>query len=783
MHLPQYDNNPFRIQLSFEKILIHPEKNTSPDNNVSTPQLHYEAELYKELRNGITKIEDIKNNEALISRLFEPLFPPLLSNNEIKAVSIPYQGLIFNYSKRFRSIIQAAGDDFEISIRNFDDHQFYIFSCCLILNQFYGTNVDFAKPLFCDIPSGQGYMRHYRILYNAEFLEIIPLIEPPDLSVNEVKELLDNYDDLDLWKARFPPETWLLKGFALMTLIDVTTENAVSQLKGDLLGNSDDPNLHLKMESVFRSIFRIANVKIGFTSYDEINSKFRNISFGQQIQSFILTEGNNETDTREIFRLSYEKFANDHTYYTITDVTEFVDNNPQSKVGKVLQSFNIGSFILAPIIKNGIILGFLELASPKRNEFNSVNANRLENLMQFLTDTIDRKIAEFKNRVQAVIQNNYTTLHPSVNWKFEREVHNFIRITELGQGYTLKEIKFKNIYPLYGQVDIQNSSVTRNTATQNDLLYQLSELSNVFRLADIESPDESYKQPIKHIQSLSQDISAGLRSGSEQEIENLTEMVFHPLLSNLLKPSVTLKPIIETYLRQTDKNDGAFYKNRRNYDQTLLLINTTVASVIDKRHEEIQKFFPHYYERFKTDGVEHNLYIGESIYPKHNFNHHHLERLRMWQMLVITEMERNQRLLKGTLPYQLGLTALIVVYSTPINIRFRMDEKHFDLDTAYDIRYEIVKKRIDKAHIKETGLRITEKEKLTIVYAKDEERNDYLRYMKIFQNLKIFSENIEDFEIDDLQGVAGLKALRVGISTELPLSEYTDLYEKVYALL
>ena len=49
------------------------------------------------------------------------------------------------------------------------------------------------------------------------------------------------------------------------------------------------------------------------------------------------------------------------------------------------------------------------------------------------------------------------------------------------------------------------------------------------------------------------------------------------------------------------------------------------------------------------------------------------------------------------LPIPLETTHLILVQHAPLSIRFRFDEKRFDVDGAYDIRYEIVKKRIDKA--------------------------------------------------------------------------------------
>ena len=44
-----------------------------------------------------------------------------------------------------------------------------------------------------------------------------------------------------------------------------------------------------------------------------------------------------------------------------------------------------------------------------------------------------------------------------------------------------------------------------------------------------------------------------------------------------------------------------------------------------------------------------------------------------------------------------------------MTISFRMDEKQFDVDGTYNARYEIVKKRVDKAYIKGTTERVHKK--------------------------------------------------------------------------
>jgi hypothetical protein len=61
--------------------------------------------------------------------------------------------------------------DFDLTIRDFSDDQFYVLSCILI-NLYYGQQFDYNKPLFYDISNSDGIISHYRILYNVDFIEI-----------------------------------------------------------------------------------------------------------------------------------------------------------------------------------------------------------------------------------------------------------------------------------------------------------------------------------------------------------------------------------------------------------------------------------------------------------------------------------------------------------------------------------------------------------------------------------------------------------------------------------
>ena len=114
-------------------------------------------------------------------------------------------------------------------------------------------------------------------------------------------------------------------------------------------------------------------------------------------------------------------------------------------------------------------------------------------------------------------------------------------------------------------------------------------------------------------------------------------------------------------------------------------------------------------------------------------------------------------------PIKLEAASLILVYNTTLSIRYRMDEKKFDVDGTYNARYEIIKKRIDKAFIKNTEERITKKGKIAIIYSQRADEREYLRYIKYLQAKKYLGEEVEILELEDVQGVVGLKAIRVTI--------------------
>jgi hypothetical protein len=127
----------------------------------------------------------------------------------------------------------------------------------------------------------------------------------------------------------------------------------------------------------------------------------------------------------------------------------------------------------------------------------------------------------------------------------------------------------------------------------------------------------------------------------------------------------------------------------------------------------------------------------------------------------------------------LETTHLILVQDSPISVFFSPDERHFEVEGAYDIRHEIIKKRIDKAVIKGKSERLTQPGKIAIVYSQRQEGVEYLEYIDYLRTSGYLKDETEDVELEDLQGAQGLKALRVTVDLRASRSQHHALPEIV----
>ncbi len=786
----QNQDFPFLIKVSFKKVIdAYRERAKVEENRIAKNYLDSMLEYIKsfpKLEEGLESKKEIKEHIEPIHILLDDLFPNVLTNNEIKAAALPHQNYLFNKTKRFQEILEKAGEDFEPSVRNFTSEADYVFGCILILNGYYGYNIDFTRPFYYDIPDENGIMRHYRIASNADFVEFEPTEKAIDITDDDVDKLLQDTENIELWREKFPPLSWVFKGFIITNLTDVTVDDGISDLKTQLLNNKLPKEENLEgITEIFRSIYKNPDLRVGITMFDKKEADFSHLD-DMEVTSFILKDSD-KIDCKQAFcEKAHETIIEKHQYYAISNVDAYAEKHPDSLLTKNLKAENVKSCILAPVAKDEDLLAVLELVSYNKNELNSINVIKLEDIVPYIVTALERHRSDFENRVKAVIQSECTSIHPSVLWIFEEEARRYIRDLDKDGVSSFRDIAFKDVHPLYGQIDIVGSSDERNIAIQKDLLKHLNMIVQMVDKAMEEEALPIYEQTKFRINKYISDLKENLNASSEQKIVNFIHKEINPLIEHFKTKSDVLVQMIDHYNNCVDKDAGVIYDQRKNYDDTVQRINRTLARYIDRKQVEAQKIFPHYFERYKTDGVDHNIYIGESMTKNKTFSRVYLHNIRLWQLQIVCEMENKFYHIQENLPLKLDAASLILVFSSTLSIRYRMDEKKFDVDGTYNARYEIIKKRIDKAYIKNTEERVTQKGKIAIIYSQKADEREYLKYIEYLQKKNYLGEEIELVELEDVQGVVGLKAIRVEVlyykeqESEKKTLTYEDLMEELH---
>lgn len=256
-------------------------------------------------------------------------------------------------------------------------------------------------------------------------------------------------------------------------------------------------------------------------------------------------------------------------------------------------------------------------------------------------------------------------------------------------------------------------------------------------------------------------------SSDESSLIHLLTDEIHPYLKEIELRHHPGDKTYKEYLELLDPDLNIIYDQRKKFEESVSRLNMSISEFLDEEESKMQKVLPHYFEKYKTDGVEYNLYIGDSILREGSFNQFDIKEFKIWQLINMCKIVRMVDSVSPQLATPLHTAQLIFVYNTPLSIRFRLDEKQFDVDGTYNVRYEILKKRVDKAHIKGSRERLTTTGKIAIVYLSDADKTEYLKHLQHLKNKGYIEDNIEELDLEDLQGIQGLRALRITVKKEM----------------
>jgi hypothetical protein len=764
--------NLFNSRLSFRQLVTALKKNIA-DGNPGMQKLYgtvvAEFDNYPHLLETITDLNILQPHKELIEELLSAVFPPTTANY-MYGILFPFKNQAVYASPLFKKLLIKPGSN-EIIIQdnpaNSDINREKLhFAYGLILKKYMGyDSPETSRSIYPFPDESTGLVKYMELRLDGRFIDVHPVGEMPAMPESMLDSVYNRILSLEELMHQIPLDQFVFEGLTVIRINDVTEQAVIAEMKNRLLDINAMPDTaaYTDLEKHIQNLIGLKDLMIGVTPFFKINRHY--------IYSDM--HNNNSLLFRHMQHVAEKDEISDYCKLLFREnsqpiLFENLDEKTAGETQCLPYYYKAGarSIIICPLKQNNELLGMLEIVSAKPGHLKPVHIGKIEAAIPLFTLGLEKSLELLNTEVERVIKKKFTAVQPAVEWKFTEAALNYIVGRQQKEDIKIERIAFSDVFPLYGAIDIRNSSTERSQAIQHDMLDQLNLARRVVLKALAHTPLVLLQEIEFKVDKFIKAASDVLQSEEELSIRDFMQGQVVSVFHHLRSTDPVLKNEIDEYFAALDPQLGMLYHHRKEYEQSISRINDTLAKFIDKEQAAAQKVYPHYFERYVTDGLEFNIFLGQSISPRKKFDEIYLRNMKMWQLTVLARAAKVTNKLEGELSHALRTTQLILSHSEPLAILFRTEERKFDVDGAYNIRYEIVKKRIDKVRIKDTNERLTQPGKIAIVYSQTKDAAEYTEYIEFLQNKNLLKSHIEHHDLEELQGVSGLKALRVDVNFE-----------------
>lgn len=636
----------------------------------------------------------------------------------------------------------------------------------LILERLYGLPAKENNTIVYHHLNEKGeIIDYYDLTIDFKFVDIkqkkeLPQFDLRNLSKNTNDASLFNWDHVI---NAIKLEDFELSGFTILTVKKSSLEHTINRIQSILLDLATY-NYHLflsDVEKIITPILKSTDTIFSLFPLFQLNGlPFFDYSITNK--SILISEAHASNSYTNINPQVANYLKHPHLiFYNTLDAIK----NTTSIFDERIKESGVKTYLCIPLIHNHALSGIMEVYSHRLDQLDNETIQSLRALVPLLSQLSYDITAEFKKRIDEIIINRFTTIQPAVQWKFNHIAAQYIQELENDeQNAHIKPVIFEEVYPLYGAIDVKDSTVIRNASILKDFGFKVKQLA---LLIDELSRDGKHQLIIdfsKRVDQITLSLDQISFDESMVKIIEFFRKDVQPFIEAARREFSRKHAIIEHYAKHffTNRETGEFYRNE--FETSLWKINQIISKELNHFNSFIQGNYPSYFQKFRTDGIEYDIYIGESITPQQTFSKEFINIFRRQQIISMARIALKAHHAKQDLPIPLETTQLIFINPHSIDISFREDERRFDVEGSLNIRYEIIKKRIDKIRVKRTKERLTQVNKIAIVYLSDEVLEDLNLSIQAIYDMGIIESTIEHLKLEDVQGIVGLKAIRLTVN-------------------
>ena len=288
---------PFRTVLSLEPLIERWQALSEGDQPLKSglaKQVLKQLESAPDLRGEIEDVSVFKQHRELVDLIMSLVLPAGMSDTTYAAAIQPWQPVSFYVTPSFE-----REDLMNHLLRFFEQKADFmskgkaVNAYISLLDNFYSNCFGAKLPMFFPvINDSNGLTRYFKIDFDNRFCTVKNVGPVPELTDEDMSELMADVMNLELWREKLPPDNYEFRGFALLTALEVTEAQIVSILKNDLL-QKDALSTSAKVEQVesrIRSLMRMPDLSVGLVSVER--GEFNKITSIKPLgRSILLSKG------------------------------------------------------------------------------------------------------------------------------------------------------------------------------------------------------------------------------------------------------------------------------------------------------------------------------------------------------------------------------------------------------------------------------------------------------------------------------------------------------------
>jgi hypothetical protein len=325
-----------------------------------------ELEATPSLLQPINDPVDVAANEELLETVLSTIFPPGTGANQgMYAVSFPFRSETIYASPSFKTQF-LKGDSNAICVA--DHKTSYTIAKAslnlaynLILRKFYNWDVPaIASSVHHFDDEESGLTKYLELKLNAQFVEVQMINDEFSLPTSYAVQRSLDMDEL---RKTFPIEHFLFEGLVVIDVTDVTTEQAIAEIKNTLLhiNSFADVTVYDKLQEHIQTFLGLKDVSVGITPFFKINNfyLFSELHYRNSILfKHEKVAEHKYTHTRLTQRI-FEKVEHPQLYPVLSD-----NALPGNELLPFYLDQGIRSLILCPLkCDDGQLIGLIEIIS------------------------------------------------------------------------------------------------------------------------------------------------------------------------------------------------------------------------------------------------------------------------------------------------------------------------------------------------------------------------------------------------------------------------------------